>query len=546
MKKFLLLLAWLLIDISLDAQQPFPLEFVNYSTKWQHLILNEAGIGLGQTESIYTSMDVAGLVDVDSFLYVFYRTKKQSLNNGVIIKKINPKTGKIVWQKTDNIYTGNTHNHSYWSMLIEDNDELLLLGWRAKDISKAFSPNMSIKRYDARTGDVIDYKVDTSDYKYSFFSNQKFYNIGKDSLYFGGTPVIDTVYQNPKCGIQFYTFSKQLIRDSISQFIYNQPLVTDTFTRDYIPVNPRYEVINDHLLYVITFYLSEKGEEYETRSEIIIVDYTDIKNLKVVNRIQIGAEIFDWPSEEFYYWQYAFAEEVQLTWRYPKIDVNDGKLYRACSFLALDTAGNVVARVDDIAQNNHWIYNLKCAGKLQDNYYLLGHRSDDRASFDIMEVDAESRVKLLVSVVTADRPSNDGFNGFNTVQKITKDSLFIFSGALFTKGGEVVPSTTSTHYTMAFDLRQWMRPTASKEVIKDLTIKLYPNPSHDYLNIEVPDIKGKLHFYSSTGALLKTISINGSQSLLVDSSVFPVGVNVIAIEPAEKGGAVRSVKFIKM
>ncbi|MBK8851900.1 MAG: hypothetical protein IPN73_17350 [Saprospiraceae bacterium] len=545
MKKILALVLSCL-PLFLFSQQPFPLEFKGYGTMWQKLITNDAGIGLGQTESIYTSMDVAGLVDVDSFLYVFYRTKKQSLNNGVIIKKINPKTGEIVWQKTDNIYTGNVHNHSYWSMLIEDNDELLLLGWRAKDNSKAFSPNMSIKRYDARTGDVIDYKVDTSDYKYSFFSNQKFYNTGKDSIYFGGTPVIDTLNRNPRCGIQFYTFSKQLIRDTVSQIIYNQPLASDSFTRDYIPVNPRFEIINDHLLYIITIYLNNIGEELETKSEVIIVDYTDVKNLKVVDRIQIGSEIFDWPSEEFYYWQYAFDEEVQLTWRYPKIDVNDGKLYRACSFLALDTAGNVVARVDDVAQNDHWIYNLKCAGKLQDNYYLLGHRSDDRAIFDIMEVDSESRVKLLVSVITADRPSNDGFNGFNTVQKITKDSLFIFSGALFTKGGEVVPSTTSTHYTMAFDLRQWMRPTASEEVVKDLTIKLYPNPSYEYLNIEVPNIKGKLHFYSSIGALLKTISINGSQSLLVDTSVFPVGVNVITIEPAEKTGVVRSVTFAKM
>ncbi|MBK7222399.1 MAG: hypothetical protein IPH94_14035 [Saprospiraceae bacterium] len=425
MKKILALVLSCL-PLFLFSQQPFPLEFKGYGTMWQKLITNDAGIGLGQTESIYTSMDVAGLVDVDSFLYVFYRTKKQSLNNGVIIKKINPKTGEIVWQKTDNIYTGNVHNHSYWSMLIEDNDELLLLGWRAKDNSKAFSPNMSIKRYDARTGDVIDYKVDTSDYKYSFFSNQKFYNTGKDSIYFGGTPVIDTLNRNPRCGIQFYTFSKQLIRDTVSQIIYNQPLASDSFTRDYIPVNPRFEIINDHLLYIITIYLNNIGEELETKSEVIIVDYTDVKNLKVVDRIQIGSEIFDWPSEEFYYWQYAFDEEVQLTWRYPKIDVNDGKLYRACSFLALDTAGNVVARVDDVAQNDHWIYNLKCAGKLQDNYYLLGHRSDDRAIFDIMEVDSESRVKLLVSVITADRPSNDGFNGFNTVQKITKDSLFIF------------------------------------------------------------------------------------------------------------------------
>ncbi|MBK7009920.1 MAG: hypothetical protein IPH94_14045 [Saprospiraceae bacterium] len=62
----------------------------------------------------------------------------------------------------------------------------------------------------------------------------------------------------------------------------------------------------------------------------------------------------------------------------------------------------------------------------------------------------------------------------------------------------------------------------------------------------MPDIKGKLHFYASNGVLLKTISINGSQSMLVDTAVFPVGVNVITIEPAEKGGAMESVTFTKL
>ncbi|MBK7222397.1 MAG: hypothetical protein IPH94_14025 [Saprospiraceae bacterium] len=266
----------------------------------------------------------------------------------------------------------------------------------------------------------------------------------------------------------------------------------------------------------------------------------------MVRRINFGSEIYDWPNEEFYYRLYSYNEEIQLTWRYPKKDTINDKIFRACSFLSLDTLGNVLARVDDIAQNDHWIYNLKCTGKLNEKYYLIGHRSDDRASFDILEIDSVSQVKLLVSVVTADRPSNDGFNGLNTLQNFRSDSTLIFSGALFTKGGDVVPSTTSTLYTMAFDLRQWMRPTASEEVVKDMTIKLYPNPSYEYLNIEVPNIKGKLHFYSSIGALLKTISINGSQSLLVDTSVFPVGVNVITIEPAEKTGVVRSVTFTKM
>ena len=84
----------------------------------------------------------------------------------------------------------------------------------------------------------------------------------------------------------------------------------------------------------------------------------------------------------------------------------------------------------------------------------------------------------------------------------------------------MTPSTTSTHYTMAFDLRHWMRPTSSVDVLDDLTVKLYPNPSNDFLNIEVPDIKGKLYFYAINGTLIKSIAINGSQSLLIDTSIF--------------------------
>lgn len=530
---------------SLYTQQPFPLEFKGYGTKWQHLITNHAGIGSGQTESIYTSFDVVGIVDADSFIYVLYRTKKQSIYNGIILSKLNTKTGEILWQKTDNIYTGNEYNQTYRNILLEDENQLLLLGWRAKENNKTFSPNMCIKKIDSNSGNLIEFKSDTADYKYSYFSNQKIYTIGKDSLYFGGIPFIENIDKNPRSGIQFHTFSRSLVRDSITQIIYNDPIPTDSFNRDFIPVNPRYEVINDHLMGIVIFYLIEHNANYVPRTELIIVDYSDVKNLKVVNRIQIGSEIFDWPFEELYYWLYAFNDEVQLTWRYPKIDANDGKLYRACSFLALDTMGNVVARVDDVAQNDHWIYNLKCAGKLMDNYYLLGHRSDDRASFDIMEVDAESRVKLLVSVVTADRPSNDGFNGFNTIQKITKDSLFIFSGALFTKGGEVVPSTTSTHYTMAFDLRQFMKTTSSKEVVRSFSVNLYPNPAHDFVHIEVPDVKGQLHFYSANGALLKTLTINGSQSLLVDTSLFPTGVNIVSLESSNRSDRLQTVSFIK-
>lgn len=534
----------LLFCINVRSQQPFPLEFKGFGAKWQHLDLNDGGIGLGQTESIYTTLDVRGILEADSFIYVLFRTKKGFLSTGVKLVKINARTGEIIWENTDNIYTGNDTNQNYWGLFLDDDGRIVLTGWRAKDNAHAFSPNACIKKYDASSGRNILYKTDTTQHQY-FIVNDYLYPIGKDSIYFGGSAIIENVEQNPREGIQFYTFSKDLQWDTLSQVIYNLPKLTDSFSRDYITVNPRYSIINDHLLAILTFYVNEGVSELKTRAEFTLVDYSDVKNLLVLNRFYFGDEVLFWPDEELYYRITNYDEEIQLTWRYPKLDEDSDKLLKACSFLAMDTIGNILARVDDMAQNGHWIYNLKCAGKLNDKYYLLGHRSDDRASFDIFEVDQESRVKLLVTVITADRPSNDGFNGDLTAQKITKDSLFIFSGALFTSGGEVVPNTTSTHYTMAFDLRPFMKTTSSKEVFSELLVIMYPNPAHDFVHIEVPDVKGQLNLYSANGALLKTIAINGSQSLLVDTSLFPTGVNVVSIESSHKSVRSKAVTFIK-
>ncbi|MBK8851901.1 MAG: hypothetical protein IPN73_17355 [Saprospiraceae bacterium] len=530
----------------LFSQQPFPLEFKGYGTMWQRLITNGDGSFPGQTGSIYTSVEPIDLVDVDSVLYILYRTKRNSLIDGIILEKINLSTGQLIWQTIDNSYTGNESFQKYQSLYLNKEDNLDVIGLKAKDNTKAFAPNMCKKKFYSSNGVNYFFNTDTTDFKYSLTGGSEIFPIGQDSIYLTGTPWGESVEQNPRIGIKFYSLSKKLVLDTSAQVIFNEPSDLDSFTYSHVVLNPRFQIINNQLLGIICIYLNEKEGKYSTRAELIIVDYSNLKNLQVVRRINFGSEIYDWPNEEFYYRLYSYNEEIQLTWRYPKKDTINDKIFRACSFLSLDTLGNVLARVDDIAQNDHWIYNLKCTGKLNEKYYLIGHRSDDRASFDILEIDSVSQVKLLVSVVTADRPSNDGFNGLNTLQNFRSDSTLIFSGALFTKGGDVVPSTTSTLYTMAFDLRQWMRPTASEEVVKDMTIKLYPNPSYEYLNIEVPNIKGKLHFYSSIGALLKTISINGSQSLLVDTSVFPVGVNVITIEPAEKTGVVRSVTFTKM
>ncbi|MBK9686550.1 MAG: hypothetical protein IPO65_01880 [Saprospiraceae bacterium] len=530
----------------LFSQQPFPLEFKGYGAMWQKLITNGDGKFSGQTESIFTTVQSVDIADLDSVVYVLYQTRRNSQIDRVIIDKLNPKSGELLWRSIDNSYTGNEHFQKYWKLFVRPDDKLELIGFKARENAKSFAPNVCLKKYDSNSGKAIYYQYDTTDISYGALSNDPVFPIFFDSLYLAANAWRESSEVNPKQGYQFYIYNHKLELNASEQLITNSPSVSDSFGIDQLVVRPLIEKISDHILACIFIHLNEVDNQYETRAELVLIDCGNPYDIKVLSRTQFGDEIYDWPDEDLYYRITSYSDEVQLCWRYPKLDTITDKLFMACSFLALDTAGNVVARVDDVAQNDHWIYNLRCAGKLQDNYYLLGHRSDDRASFDIMEVDSESRAKLLVSVVTADRPSNDGFNGFNTVQKITKDSLFIFSGALFTKGKKMVPGTTSTHYTMAFDLRQWMRPTASEEVVKDLTIKLYPNPSHEYLNIEVPDIKGKLHFYASNGVLLKTISINGSQSMLVDTSVFPVGVNVIMIEPAEKTGVVRSVTFVKM
>ena len=43
---------------------------------WQHLVLNDGGVGFGQTENIYTTLDVVNILDVDT-LYIYYIKQKR-------------------------------------------------------------------------------------------------------------------------------------------------------------------------------------------------------------------------------------------------------------------------------------------------------------------------------------------------------------------------------------------------------------------------------------------------------------------------------------
>lgn len=106
--------------------------------------------------------------------------------------------------------------------------------------------------------------------------------------------------------------------DTSAQVIFNEPSDLDSFTYSHVVLNPRFQIINNQLLGIICIYLNEKEGKYSTRAELIIVDYSNLKNLQVVRRINFGSEIYDWPNEEFYYRLYSYNEEIQLTWRYPK------------------------------------------------------------------------------------------------------------------------------------------------------------------------------------------------------------------------------------
>ena len=63
--------------------------------------------------------------------------------------------------------------------------------------------------------------------------------------------------------------------------------------------------------------------------------------------------------------------------------------------------------------------------------------------------------------------------------------------------------------------------------------KLYPQPSKDYLNIELPftgDVK--LELYNTTGIVLKTMNLNTNGDVQFSTADFPTGVYNLVI----KGG----------
>ncbi|MBL0082491.1 MAG: hypothetical protein IPP37_08655 [Saprospiraceae bacterium] len=126
----------------LFSQQPFPLEFKGYGAMWQKLITNGDGKFSGQTESIFTTVQSVDIADLDSVVYVLYQTRRNSQIDGVIIDKLNPKSGELLWRSIDNSYTGNEHFQKYWKLFVRPDDKLELIGFKARENAKSFAPNV--------------------------------------------------------------------------------------------------------------------------------------------------------------------------------------------------------------------------------------------------------------------------------------------------------------------------------------------------------------------------------------------------------------------
>jgi Secretion system C-terminal sorting domain len=548
MKALFTLFLSILISYSLFSQQPFPLEFDKGKTVWQRLVTNSDKFVPGGNLDRYNSIFPIDVKIVDSFAIALYATIIKAVPEGLMLEKFNYKTGRITWQTIDNYYTGSNEYEFFNGLFLRDDGDIEVTGMRAKEKQKGYSPFVSKKVFSYETGKLLEYVYDTlSEDNYDGFSRVKIYPSLNDTTHFGAVPYADTGL-NPKLYVRFYALDKNLRRfESKTQDIKNDPDPLDSFTIAYVPLNPDYGIFNDHILGCIYFHLSAENGKNKPRAEIVVVDYTNPNNMVVKARKKFGDVLYDYPDEKIFYSLKGFGDQLGCTFRYPIKDTVSGKFFRACSYLVFDTLGNLIINVADISKEGHFIYHSRMLGKNNDNHYLLGKRSDNRAAFDLYEVDINGNVRLLTTIITKTREDNDGLNGADSYQQITPDNYFIFSSGLYTKKGNTTPKSTSTMYTMCFDLNAIITAVSDLPSDSKSLIKLFPNPTSNVLNLLLPEaITGNVAIHDLRGQELLSFQLSNDRNLMLSVGELPIGEYFINVKKQGSEDILYQSRFTKI
>ena len=535
---------------TLSAQQPYLPKFKQADPVWQHVLVNplfQKHPKASFLENSYTcvSTQLTTQLVVDSFLISVVPTSSGLIfNDGLIVQKINIKTGEVLWR--DILYDPKIDSIGYVSISYDI--------YMRKDGKIEFCGNRK----------VVDDNIQLFDQSYRAVYN---FNTGKRELYFDKSN--KATY--PDLVGSLNGRYKKLKEDSLFLCTYNYLIGGDqperglsfclvNATHDSIKflktimMDPQMPVhrytfraikaveVNDSIYAVLLNLEAQQGSSFAGKNILYLFNYKDINNIYLVKTIDITEyAIYDWRfGNGSGLIMNEFADKLYIMGEY--YDLAERKQFNY--FLKLDDTGNVLDYTDKIKTNDDTFYLLYKPIHISDTLKLFwaykSKNSDKEISYDIVKMNDKKEMEYLASFFPIGN-NEEYFSPHNALW--VGNRLIIYGvyalGVTADENGE----PRHTYYILAFDLDDLKKGSTTVSTSDPIDIGkqvvVYPNPTLDKLYIKGVDNIQNIDIYDSQGKMVPT---NSSSYDMIDLEIYPQGVYFVKIQTKDSQKTLRVIK----
>lgn len=188
------------------------------------------------------------------------------------------------------------------------------------------------------------------------------------------------------------------------------------------------------------------------------------------------------------------------------------------------------------AGKNDWLFSypiyLKNGETVTAKYYTsIGNASADPVTLKVAVASAPDKNNIIENLKTQ-TISQQAYAEYTVSYTATADNVYYFGF-----GNTTAPVTTTT--SLRVDNVTFTKNNLAVNDVNKTSVKIYPNPVVDQLNIKTDDTLKSVQIYSLDGKLLRTIEGNNNK---VDFRAYPKGTYLVKIETNK---SVTSQKVIK-
>ncbi len=497
----------LYFSLSLNAQSA-P-DFSGSPIKWLHFSQNKTE----STEfSTVTGVVMADLLyptyvlDLGENIYLVY---EQPLVEGWIILKIETETGEVVWskvvtRKTDNIPSFPVYLHQ------SSPNTLDLVGYeRGSDpeLQSIYSSHLFRSRISMEDGSVLETYNPTWQEGGTFVVNNGgaiaslVHNPNKDSFLI--VEGLTNIQISPAGVWRFVHANSICIETQEHTFITGNRILNedDGIYQDRVS-GLEYLEEGGYILLLEEFQVDDFQNPTNYLELVKLNDNKEVEWRKVITEQSgIGAQLV--VSNTSGYMVYGRLNQGSIPY-------DSDRPYYVSKF---DENGDFLWR-SDIEASNKIIY----ASSLQteDGYLLAGVREDTEGF--LWKCDEEGNLHEIANWKLENEVIDKRIDMYRAQELHTGDMMVQFSidhDTIYQSPWGPLDNIIKKHYVVVFGKND-LFTDIEEPIANSLALTLYPNPSHDKVNITLPRVStGTLQFYNTQGQLQRTVEVEGKQHLTI-------------------------------